>query len=248
MGQDTPAFDPSALRDLVGDVTFARGEAYWRDGRVEILSLGPKRVVARVSGTEEYRTAFTLNAEGFIGKCSCPAFSDTDFCKHLVATGLAVNALNSGNAADTVSQIGPLAAYLDTLSPDVLVNLLLEVAERDKELRFRLEMLADLAGEDDKKLEARCRKDIDAATRTRGFVDYRTAQNWARGVDETLDTVSSLVEAGRAAPAMRLALHAVARIEKAMDSIDDSTASAAACSIGAARCIWRQPLWQSRSR
>ncbi|TWI25242.1 hypothetical protein IQ26_06164 [Mesorhizobium tianshanense] len=33
-----PRFDPHALRGLVGDAVFARGEAYFQDGMVDILA------------------------------------------------------------------------------------------------------------------------------------------------------------------------------------------------------------------
>ena len=52
----------------------ARGEAYYRDGRVEILDLDPSRVLAQVAGTEDYRTELTGRGEKIGGKCSCPAF------------------------------------------------------------------------------------------------------------------------------------------------------------------------------
>jgi hypothetical protein len=50
-----PRFDVDALRDLVGTKVYSRGEAYWRDGLVQLLTVGPKRVLAQVAGTEDYR-------------------------------------------------------------------------------------------------------------------------------------------------------------------------------------------------
>jgi uncharacterized Zn finger protein len=48
--------DPDPLRKKAGDTTFARGAAYQRGGQVAILSLDARSVVARVSGSEDYRT------------------------------------------------------------------------------------------------------------------------------------------------------------------------------------------------
>ena len=45
-------FDVAALKRLAGGA-FARGEAYYREGRVEILAFEPRRVLARVTGTED---------------------------------------------------------------------------------------------------------------------------------------------------------------------------------------------------
>jgi uncharacterized Zn finger protein len=52
--ENLPRFDIAALRRLAGSA-FTRGEAYHRDGRVEILAIEPRRVLAQVAGTEDYR-------------------------------------------------------------------------------------------------------------------------------------------------------------------------------------------------
>ena len=43
-------FDLDALRDLAGDKVFVRGQAYHRDGQVEILAIEPERILAQVAG------------------------------------------------------------------------------------------------------------------------------------------------------------------------------------------------------
>jgi len=68
--KDRPRFDVEALRDLAGEKVFARGEAYYRDGQVEILAMEPARVVAQVSGTEDYRTVLTGRGKRIGGECS----------------------------------------------------------------------------------------------------------------------------------------------------------------------------------
>ena len=59
--KDKRRFDAEALRDLAGEKVFARGEAYYRSGHVEILAMESARVVAHVAGTEDYRTALRLS-------------------------------------------------------------------------------------------------------------------------------------------------------------------------------------------
>ena len=53
MAKNRPRFDPDRLRLLAGERVFARGEAYWRDGLVEVLAVEPDRVLARVTGSDE---------------------------------------------------------------------------------------------------------------------------------------------------------------------------------------------------
>src|SRR5882724_11926338 len=93
--KDRSRFDIDVLRDLAGDKVFARGEAYYRDGQVQILILEPGRVLAQVMGTENYRTELKKRGTDIGGECSCPAFEDWGFCKHMVATALAANAAGS---------------------------------------------------------------------------------------------------------------------------------------------------------
>jgi uncharacterized Zn finger protein len=42
--KDRPRFDVDALQAVAGSKVFARGEAYHREGKVEILALEPGRV------------------------------------------------------------------------------------------------------------------------------------------------------------------------------------------------------------
>src|ERR1700694_2756126 len=89
-------FDVAALRDIAGERVFARGIAYHEDGHVEIVTFDRARILARVVGSEVYRCELVGVGKKFSGECSCRAFSDGGFCKHLVATALAANSLGSG--------------------------------------------------------------------------------------------------------------------------------------------------------
>src|SRR5215469_12966507 len=92
MASDNARYDIAALRALAGEKVFARGAEYYRDGLVEILALEPRRVLAQVSGSEDYRTVVTGSGPQIGGECSCPAIADWGFCKHIVAAALAANA------------------------------------------------------------------------------------------------------------------------------------------------------------
>jgi hypothetical protein len=100
--------------------------------------------------------------------------------------------------------------------------MVMELVEHDPALFRKLDIAATTRHADDKTLETRLRKVVDDATRTRGFVDYREAAGWATGVDDALDAVGALASGDRAGLALRLAAHAIARVERAMESIDDS--------------------------
>ena len=65
-----PRFDADALRGLAGEKVFARGQDYCKKGQVEILANEPARILARVAGTEVYRTVISGKGKTISGDCS----------------------------------------------------------------------------------------------------------------------------------------------------------------------------------
>lgn len=217
-----PRFDVAVLRELAGERGFARGEACHLNGQVVLLSIEAERVLAQVAGTMNYRTELVGHGEEIGGACSCPAFADRGFCKHMVAVALAANAAGGDAATDGAGTMDRIRDYLRGKSTDALVSMMLELATRDPVLLGRLDLAAAAKLGNAEALQARLRKAIDAATRTRGFVDYGAATGWAEGIGVVLDAVADLVPAGRGRIAAELALHTIDRIEKAVENVDDS--------------------------
>jgi tetratricopeptide (TPR) repeat protein len=222
-----PRFDVAALRKLAGDKVVQRGEDYHADGRVEILSLEPARVLARVAGSDDYRTVLTGHGRKIGGECSCQAFADRGFCKHMVATALAANealdnATAGGGGVDGAGALGRIRAHLKAKGIDALVEMVVDLAERDAALFHKLDLASTTAWGDDKAVEARLRRAIDGATRTGRFVGYDAAAGWANRVATALDAVAGLATGEHSGEALRLAEHAIDRIERAIESIDDS--------------------------
>ncbi|SHG97343.1 SWIM zinc finger family protein [Bradyrhizobium erythrophlei] len=230
-----PRFDVDVLRKLAGAKVFARGEAYYRDGQVEIVLVKPGRVLAQVAGTEDYRAELTGSGKDFDGECSCRAWEDFGFCKHLVATALAANDLGADDA-DGPSALTRIRDHLKQKGVDALVEMVLDLAEQDLALLRKLDAAAELIHADDKTLRARLSKMIDGATRTRNFVDYRQAPGWATQVDSVLDTIAALTPGARAGVALELAEYAIDSIEQAIEEIDDSDGHCGAL-LGRARDI-----------
>jgi len=220
--KDRPRFNVEALRTVAGNKVFARGEEYHRDGSVEILAVEPGRVLAEVSGTDDYRTVLKGHGTAIDGECSCPAFEDWGFCKHMVAVALSANERGADDVPENAGALARIRKFLKAKGADALVEMVVDIAERDSALFHRLDVAAATLHADDKTLEARMRRAIDSATRTRGFVSYHEAGGWAAGVDEALDALADLAGNGRADMARKLADHAMDRIEEAIESIDDS--------------------------
>jgi uncharacterized Zn finger protein len=221
-----PRFDIDALRALAGDKVFARAEVYFRAGQVEILSIGPDRVLAQVAGTQDYRTVLTGGLTGgraeIGGECSCPAFGNWGFCKHMAAAALAANADGDDDGADGGGALARIRDHLETKSVEALAGMIVGLAENDPALFRRLDMAAATLKADGKTLETRLRKAFDSTVRTRGFIDYSQAPGWAAGVEAALDTLADLIPDGHAGLVRKLAEHAIVRIGKAVENIDDS--------------------------
>lgn len=216
-------FDIEVIRALAGPKVFARGEDYFRGNQVQILDMETGRVLAQVIGSEPYRTELRDRANAIDGQCSCRAFEDFGFCKHMVAVALAANAAGNesgdGTAGGALSRIRD---HLRTKSVDFLVEMIVQMAERDLRLFRKLELASAASQADGATLEARLGKAIDDATHTGDYVEYASARDWAAGVDEVLDAVEELVSDERAPIALKLAVQAIERIEQAFESIDDS--------------------------
>ncbi|MDB5578097.1 MAG: hypothetical protein JWR80_3273 [Bradyrhizobium sp.] len=214
-------FDPDALRELAGGKVFARGEDYHRAGQVQILTIKPDRVLAQVAGSEDYRTELRGRGRDIDGECSCRAFEDQGFCKHMVATGLAANDVGA-DEADGGGALDRIRDHLKQRGVDALVDMVIGLAEQDPALFRRLDAAAAALHEDDETLGKRLRKAIDQATRTPEYMDYREIPAWAAEVDSVLDTVAALASGGRAGLACELADYALDRIGQALEDVDDS--------------------------
>jgi uncharacterized Zn finger protein len=243
-------FDADALREHAGDKSFARGEQYYRSGQVKILAIEVDRVLAQVAGSEDYRTELRGRGGDIDGSCSCRAFEDFGFCKHMVAAGLAANAAGDGEVVGALSRIRD---DLKTKSVEALADMIVKLAEQDTNLFRRLEMAAAASQADDGTLEKQLQKAIDSATRTRDYIDYSSARDWAAGVNEVLDTVETLASDTRARLALSLAERAIDRIERAFESIDDSDGHLGALlhraqdiHLAAATCVKPDPVRLAR--
>jgi tetratricopeptide (TPR) repeat protein len=215
-----PRFDLDRLRELAEEKAFVRGEKYFHEGRVSIVSLEKKRVLAKVAGTEEYRCVLTGRGRKIGGECTCPAFEDFGFCKHLVAAALAANDADPEDEIDRDAAMRLIDRYLREKDNDSLVEILLETAERDENLFHRLNLAATSLYGDERSIGAQLRESIDGAIREK-IADPESARRWAVGVKAALDNLAGMAAGQRAGHALELADRALARISRARERTRD---------------------------
>lgn len=206
----------TALAKLAGDKSYARGVAYWRQGAVLDLMRVGDGLKARVMGSEEYRVALRAAGRTLEWSCTCPLGAGGEFCKHAVATGLAW--LDGGGSPDDEPTL--LRSHLASQSKEELIDLLLEQASEDPELRARLESasLRHAAPSEPKALKEVVRR----AFTVHGFVDYRGMRTLVTRVESVVHLLREQIAAGNAREALELADYALRRGLVVYGQTDDS--------------------------
>ncbi len=218
--------DRQILRRMAGARSFGRGEEYFASGRVVALAEHEGQVAARVWGTREYLVKLWADGDDVGYSCTCPIGADGAFCKHGVAAGLAClgdasGSGKQGRAPKPAVTMEDVRAYLERQDKETLVGLIMERAMDDDRLRERLLMKTARKGPKGLDLVT-FRRAIDRAVSTGDFVDYRSAYDYARGIEEVLDSVAELLKEGYAAEVIELSEHALTVVEDAIGSVDDS--------------------------
>jgi uncharacterized Zn finger protein len=196
-----PFLEPRNLRRMADAVSLERGEDYFLNGQVKALAEHEETITAKVQGTRPYRVKFWIDEEDDLEySCTCPVGADGDFCKHCVAVGLAwlevgqSKASAQGEAQQGVT-MDDVRAYLLGQDKNALVEMLVDRAMEDDRLRQSLFIKAAKKGA--KKLDlATYRRASGHAVEPDGFVDYRSAAQYSRGIEEVIESMEELLKEG----------------------------------------------------
>ncbi|HHW37248.1 MAG TPA: DEAD/DEAH box helicase family protein [Bacillales bacterium] len=78
------------IKERCGAVSFKRGEAFYRNGKVTIEEITPNSIQAIVQGVEDFQVQLEKDLDGFQATCSCPSLSSVDKdCQHIAAALIA---------------------------------------------------------------------------------------------------------------------------------------------------------------
>ncbi|MGI8885019.1 MAG: DUF6880 family protein, partial [Pyrinomonadaceae bacterium] len=136
---------PQLLRDYADGSSFGRGEQYFKSEAVFGLEEYQGKVVAKVSGTHDYKIKLWAEDEDELGyDCNCPYADEGNFCKHLVAVGLAWIAQRKGEIKRNkkgkkgAASLDDVKAYLQTREKSELVEMLMQQVLENDTLRGQL--------------------------------------------------------------------------------------------------------------
>jgi uncharacterized Zn finger protein len=221
-----------SLHDLAGTSTFQRGEEYFANEAVSRVRVVEEKVSARVEGSDTYQVELWNDDGDLDYECSCPQGDEGNFCKHCVAVGLAWLAGKkiegkSGGASGkkkTAKKRDPwvdIRTYLSSQRPELLIDLLMDVAQRDDRLYQSLLLKAERTGGAGNATMA-FRRAIESVTDVDEYVDWRAAATFAANLDQVAESLAELLKPGTAAMLVELAEYAIERVEHALENIDDS--------------------------
>jgi hypothetical protein len=109
-----------SIREMSTEKSFQRGQRYFEEGRVKIKEATHSSIISTVSGTGNYRVE--INLDNLSAVCSCP-YELEGFCKHIVATFLAIDQECDEidrMTEENCSQLKKMEMLLDKMEPEEL--------------------------------------------------------------------------------------------------------------------------------
>lgn len=212
---------PELLKRLAGDRAYARGLDYFHAGAVDQVRCGKRKTTAIVQGSRAYQVTLEHTSARLGGHCDCPASEGVDFCKHCVATALELERQQLLSAAmGEGSEEARVAAYLQSMDKASLESIALDLIAEDRQRLARWALRAEAAGGELK--PAALKKRITKALPYRQLWGYPQVRSYFQAAEELLDEVFSLLPALPASEAIKLVEYGYARLNKALEKIDDS--------------------------
>lgn len=222
---------PQLLRDYADGRSFERGEDYFKSESVFGLEEYQGKVAAKVSGTRDYKVKLWAEDEDELGyDCNCPYADEGNFCKHLVAVGLAWIAKRKGKAKKGkkgTTNLDDVKNYLQTREKSELVEMLMQEVLENDTLRGQL-MLA-VARSNPQGVDVKTyRKELKRIFDTNGYDEYDDYGGYSGGfgdsedIQNVVESIEHLFEDGHFEMVIDLCEYGLKKASKALNYVHES--------------------------
>lgn len=211
------------LLRIAGATSFGRGEDYVR--YVHGLRMTEGGAQASIQARNVYLVELDWSGRDIGGSCTCPYFARGNFCKHLVALGLAAIDAVPGRVGSDAGSPSPtaLTEYVERLDLAALRGLVHELVQREPGVERLLEVRAASSSGATGAITAELTGMVTDALRSRGFVDYRRSFDVARDAQDVLDELEAHLDEGIADGVRPALFRALTRLRKITEQSDDSS-------------------------
>ena len=223
---------PRFLRGYADGRSFERGEDYFKAECVFGLEEYQGKVVAKVSGTRDYRVKLWAEDEpgdelGF--DCNCPHAAEGNFCKHCVAVGLAWIANRTGEfkpKSDNKKRsktLDGIKKYLQTREKSELVEMLMQQVLDNETLRGQL--LLTTARSNPKGVDVKAfRKELERAFESDDFDSYGNYGGFGSSddIENVVKSIAGLLADGHSETVIDLCEYGLKLASEAMNYVDES--------------------------
>jgi len=131
------------IKERCGAVSFKRGDAFYRNGKVKVEEVTPISIQATVQGVEDFHVRLKKLPKGFQAVCSCPSLNSFDKdCQHIAAVLLAWQHHQQENIQDQY-----IPGQTDGQMPEELLKLFEEkqLPVSGRQIHFENRQLLDTA-------------------------------------------------------------------------------------------------------
>jgi len=213
----------ATIQSLGVNGAYERGLVYYNEGRVDELTIDGFRITAEVNGTKAYKVTLHHTAKLFEGECNCPASNNFEFCKHCVAVSLSYYYQTQTNQELAESSDNSLLVnYLNTLTKPELAAQLHNLLLKDQDALDLWQLKAEISSGG--LTAASIRKRITKAIpyKPSGLWRYRDVAAYFEECATALAVLSDPLLGLPPSDASKLARYAAQRLEKTLETVDDS--------------------------
>jgi len=211
-----------ALKSVAGGRSFEAGKSYFHGERVADIEEVDDVIISRVVGTHTYAARLWAIEEHLGYVCSCPNAQEGNFCKHLVATGLAWLANWHTQSPGRASTFLSIRNYLNGLDKTDVAQLFMDAIAESDGLFNRLALSAAQSATDGPNLGA-IRRAIDSAGTLDEYLEWDEIGDYANNLLDVVAALNTLAKSGHPAVAVDMCEYAIATIEQNMEYVDDSS-------------------------